>query len=218
MKNKNIVLISIILIIVVFILGSVYYQKNEDVKASKVTINNLNDAPFIRNHSPKFGNITSSITIVEFLDPSCGACKSFHPILKKVFNEYKNDIKLVIRYLANHKSSKLAIRVLEASRSQDKFNEVLEIIFANQSKWSSHYGKAKEEVLWSALEKNSNIDIEKLKRDFNDNYIDGILNLDSNDAHSLKVRGTPTVFINGKELKKLDYNSLSLSIEEEVYK
>ena len=48
--------------------------------------------------------------------------------------------------------------------------------------------------------------------------IDDIINQDLNDAKKLKVRGTPTIFINGKILDRLSSNALNDAVENEIYK
>ena len=215
MKNKKTVLLSVVLLILGFVFVTKYYQKDQEKQVQKLSVKS-HEIPFVRDHSPVFGKNEKNVVIVEFMDPQCGACKRFHPTIKKLFREYGNETKLVIRYLASHKDSKYAVRLLEAARLQGKFNEALEVIFKYQDKWGDHYDP-NVEILWDLLPE-AGLDMMKLKMDFESNYIDGILSLDLADAKKLKVRGTPTVFVNGKEVKKLDYESLLGAVESEIYK
>jgi protein-disulfide isomerase len=114
MKNKKIVLFSIVLLVVGFIAVAMFYQKSEDKKVENLAVTN-SGGPFEREHSPSFGQNKNKVVIVEFLDPECEACGAFHPIIKKVFNEYEEETKLVVRYLDNHSNSKFSIRLLEAA-------------------------------------------------------------------------------------------------------
>jgi protein-disulfide isomerase len=215
MKNKKVVLLSVVLLVVGFIAAAVFYQKGQDDKIEKIA-SKSSGAPFVREHSPKFGKNENKVTIVEFLDPECEACASFHPVIKKVFNEYYKETNLVVRYLDNHGNSKFAIRLLEAARIQGKYNEALEIIFNTQAQWADH-NNPKPQLLWDFLPQ-AGLDMKKLRSDFENNYIDGMLNLDRTDAQKLQVRGTPTFFVNGKQLKKLGYQSLLDLVESELYK
>ena len=215
MKNKKIVLFSVVLLVVGFIAVAMFYQKSEDKKVEKLATSSVG-APFEREYSPKFGQNKNSVTIVEFLDPECEACGAFHPIIKKVFNEYEKETQLVIRYLDNHNNSKFAIRLLEAARKQGKFKEALDVIFKYQPKWADHYNP-KPQLLWDFLPE-AGLDMVKLKSDFDSNFIDGMLNLDRTDASKLKVRGTPTFFVNGKRLPSLSYQALLDLVESEIYK
>ena len=215
MKNKKVVLISIVLLIVGFIAVTMFYQKGEDKKIEQMASKEGN-IPFVRDYSPKFGQNKENVVIVEFLDPECEACGAFHPIIKKVFNEYEEETQLVVRYLDNHGNSKFAIRLLEAARKQGKFKEALDVIFKTQPKWASH-NNPKPQLLWEFLPE-AGLDMVKLKSDFESNFVDGMLNLDREDAMNLKVRGTPTFFVNGKRLTSLSYKALLDLVESEIYK
>ncbi len=215
MKNKKVVLLSVVLLVVGFIAVAMFYQKGQDDKIEKIAANS-SGAPFVREHSPKFGKNKNKVIIVEFLDPECEACASFHPVIKKVFGEYTNETQLVVRYLANHRNSKFAVRILEAARIQGKFNETLDVIYDTQPQWADH-NNPQPQLLWNFLPQ-AGLDMTKLRADFDSNYIDGMLNLDRTDAQKLQVRGTPTFFVNGKQLKKLSYQSLLDLVESEIYK
>lgn len=69
------------------------------------------------------------MTIVEFFDPACEACRAFHPIVKQILTQYPDDVRVVMRYTPFHgEGSELAIKVLEAARLQDVFVPVLEAL------------------------------------------------------------------------------------------
>jgi protein-disulfide isomerase len=214
-KNKKIVLATLVLLIVGFIIAIGAYQNNEDSKNDELSSSNKG-VPFVRDHSPTFGQNKNKVIITEFLDPECESCSAFHPIIKEVFSDYEVETKLVIRYLDNHDNSKFAIRLLEAARIQGKYNEALNIIFKYQPKWANH-NNPKPELLWTLLPE-AGLDMVKLKSDFETNNIDKMLNFDRMDASTLGVRGTPTFFINGKKLRELSHKALQDLVESEIYK
>lgn len=215
MKNKKIVLFTLILLVVGFIAAITAYQNSVDTKNQELVVNS-NGAPFSRDYSPAFGENKNNVIITEFLDPECEACSRFHPIIKEVFNDYKMETKLVIRYLANHENSKFAVRLLEAARLQNKYNEALEVIFKYQPKWAEH-NNTNPGLLWNFLPE-AGLDMVKLKEDFQNNNIDEMLNLDRKDATTLGVRGTPSFYVNGKVLRKLSHKALLDLVESEIYK
>ena len=215
MKNKKIVLLTLILLVAAFIVTTIFYQKNIDTKTQELATNNK-DEPFVREHSPIFGNNTKNVTIVEFMDPECESCRAFHPIIKEIFNDYKNETRLVYRYIANHRNSKFTVKLLESARIQGKFNEALEIIFKYQSQWAEHNNE-KPELLWKFLPE-AGLDMIKLKADFETIDVNSILKLDRKDAKILGVTGTPTFFVNGKILKVYTSKALLDLIESEIYK
>ena len=147
MQNKNLVVISLFIVIALF--GClIYFYKS--MQKDTVSLP-LDMAPsLVRDYSVSFGENRKNIIVVEFLDPECESCALFHPMVKKVFKEYHTDIKLVIKYLPNHKNSKFATKILEASREQHKYNEVLSMIFEKQPLWAAHNNE-KPELLWTFL-------------------------------------------------------------------
>ena len=82
-----------------------------------------------RPYSPILGPEDAPVTIVEFFDPACEACRAFHPIVKDIMAEHGDAVRVVIRYTPFHgEGSETAIRVLEAARMQGVFVPVLEAI------------------------------------------------------------------------------------------
>ena len=62
------------------------------------------------------------------------------------------------------------------------------------------------------------LDINKLKEDSKDPQIDKIMDIDTQDANQLNVRGTPTIFVNEKRLSVLSQKDLFDLVEAEIYK
>ena len=215
MQNKNLVIITTFVLVIFFIVLT-YFYKNSQGNNETLNISN-NGVSLEKEHSISFGENKKNIVVVEFLDPECESCAIFHPIVKKLFKEYYSDIKLVVRYLANHKNSKFAIKILEASREQNKYNEVLTVIFEKQSLWAQHNNE-KPELLWTFLAQIEDLDIDKLKEDMNNPKIDQIIDIDAKDAKAYNVRGTPTIFVNEKKLDTLSQKELFDLVENEIYK
>ena len=137
--------------------------------------------------------------------------------MKKLYKEYSDDILMLTKYLANHKNSELAIKILEASREQNLHDEIMDMILEKLPLWAEHNNE-KPELLWEFLKNISNLDIEKLKKDMNNPKIDEIIKQDREDATIMGVRGTPTIFVNGVELTSLSPKALFNLVEKEIYK
>lgn len=215
MKNIKTILMSIFILFILF-QGAVYfYQKNESKKIENVT--SKNDTIFQREYSITFGANEKNVTVVEFIDPECYPCKQFYPMINKMFNKYNKDIALVIKYLPNHRNSEEIIKILEASRFQNKYKEVLAVLFDKQDLWSA-FNYENPNLKWNFLKTIKDLNIEKLKIDMNDTKIQAIINQDNMDARVLGVRGTPAVFVNGKRLAVLSLEELMALVESEVNK
>jgi protein-disulfide isomerase len=215
MQNKKLVLGTLVILVLLFVGLGYFYKNNETKKEEVATLNK--GSSLVRDHSIKFGENKKNISIVEFLDPECESCALFHPIMRKVYKEYHQDVQLVVRYMTNHKNSKFAIRILEASRIQNKYEEVLSVIFEKQPIWAEHNNE-KPELLWEFLAQIPDLDINKLKEDSKNQKIDEIMDMDMADARELNVRGTPTIFVNEKRLSVLSQKDLFDLVEAEIYK
>ena len=215
MQNKKLVLGTLIGLVLLFI-GSSYFYKNNETKQEEVATLSKSSL-LVRDHSIKFGENKKNILVVEFLDPECESCALFHPIIRSVYKEYYEDIQLIVRYIPNHKNSKFAVRILEASRIQNKYEEVLSVIFEKQALWAQHNNE-KPELLWNFLAQIPHLDIDKLKEDSKNPEIDKIMDIDMADARELNVRGTPTIFVNEKRLSVLSQKDLFDLVEAEIYK
>ncbi len=217
MQNKKVVLISVVVLALIFI-GAIFGFKNsESKKIESLASDNSAGAPFVRDHSAKFGDNKKNVIITEFTDPECPACRAFYPAINNIYKEYYEDIQLVIRYLDNHSNSKYVIKILEASRAQNKYKEVAQLVYKYQPAWAAK-GNPNPELLWSFLPNIEGLDVEKLKKDTQEIDVDNILALDRKDATTLGIRGTPSFFVNGKKLEKLIYQDFLDLVESEIYK
>jgi protein-disulfide isomerase len=215
MQNKKLVGISLFVLVALFVGLAYFYKNNENSKEALIVSSSA--ASLIRDHAMFFGDNKKNISVVEFLDPECESCAIFHPMIRKVYKEHYSDIKLVVRYLANHKNSEFAIKILEASREQNKYEEVLSTIFEKQPVWAQHNNE-KPELLWIFLAQIEGLNIDKLKEDMKNPKIDEIIKIDRQDATALNVKGTPTIFVNEKKLERLSQKDLFDLIEAEIYK
>lgn len=170
-------------------------------------------APYIQPHSPILGTADAPVTISEFFDPACEACRAFHPIVKNIINTFPGKVRVALRYTTFHGPSKEAVAILEASRRQDKFIPVLEALLEKQPAWAPH-GRPGQSP-WEFLG-GTGLDIERAKVDAKHPGVTAVINLDAADVEALRVRGTPTFFVNGKPLQKLSPQGLFDLVKQEV--
>jgi protein-disulfide isomerase len=213
MKNKSIIILSSIVTLVgIFFAGIKYYQsvQNDELEA----LSKKEFLKFVPDYAPKLGPERPKIYLVEFLDPECESCREFYPYVKMLLKENEGKIQLVVRYAPFHGNSRFVIRILEASRKQGKYWEVLENLFQYQPLWGSHH-EPKPDLVWKYLPE-TGVDIEKIKKDMMDPAIDEMIAREVSDAENLGVRGTPTFFVNGKMLQVFGYEPLRELIQKEL--
>jgi len=215
MNVKKIVVIGLVAIVTLFFyLGMNAYQsrvqttQDVQVKAEQVRL--------VRMHSPVFGPQDAPVTIVEFFDPACETCRAFYPIVKKLMAKYPNDVRLVFRYAPFHQGSDQVVKLLESSKSQGKYQAVLEAVLAAQPSWADH-GQPNIENAFKAAEQ-AGLDLSKARKDMENLGMQAVLQQDMEDLTALKVTKTPTFFVNGRSLPSFGPDQLAELVAEEVAK
>lgn len=167
-----------------------------------------------RADSPVMGRVDAPVTIVEFLDPACEACRAYAPIVKQILFLYPDDVRVVVRYAAFHPGSDEAIRVIEAARRQGKFAEVLGALFDRQEEWASHRAP-RPELTWKIAAENG-VDLAKARKDPSDAAIRSLLAREGEDIIALKVERTPTFYVNGRPLAEYGPQELMELVASEI--
>ncbi|MBU8541996.1 DsbA family protein [Falsiroseomonas tokyonensis] len=168
----------------------------------------------VRPHSPVIGRAEAPVTMVEFLDPSCEACRAFHSVVKQILARYPDDVRVVVRYAPFHQGSDEAVRILEAARLQNLFEPVLEQLFMRQPQWAAH--DAPNLPLAWPIAAEAGLDLARARRDAAAPAVDAVLRQDVADIQAIGVRQTPTFFVNGKPLPSFGARQLTELVEAEV--
>jgi protein-disulfide isomerase len=211
MKKGLIVAVSIILLLTVFALGSVYFKGQKAQEAESVA--RMNAALFNRDYSQSTGGEAAKVVITEFIDPGCETCRAMHPFLKQILAARPGRIKLVIRYAPLHQGADDMVRILEASKEQGRYWETLEVMYESQPHWASHSNPQPGKI-WQFLP-GTGMDMDKLKEDMKRPEAERALKQDMADARALNVTKTPEYFVNGRPLKEFGYQQLLDLIQSE---
>lgn len=168
----------------------------------------------VRPHSPVMGPADAKVTIVEFFDPSCEACRAFFPVVKQIMAQYPQDIRVVLRYTPFHEGSDEAVRILETARLQNVFEPVLQALLASQPEWAPHDGP-KLDKAWTAAGA-AGLDVAKARQAMMAPEITATLKQDIDDVKAVGVTGTPTFFVNGKPLPSFGAQQLYDLVNAEI--
>ena len=212
MKKQTVLVLTSILAVMIFAISGFVYEQSQVRK--KAQLASTKTTEFERAHSPVYGPAEAKVTIVEFLDPSCETCRAFYPAVKDLVNTNGGKVKLVIRYAPFHEGSEEVVKILEASRLQDKYWPTLETVLQMQPQWASH-DNPQVDLIWNYL-KASSLDIDKVREDMNNPTIATIVDQDKADLRALQITQTPTFFVNGKPLAKFGLEQLKALVEQEV--
>ncbi|MCW9033539.1 MAG: DsbA family protein [Alphaproteobacteria bacterium] len=191
--------------------GAAFFTIGNNSKEPAPAISN--NVSLIRPYSPTLGPYDAPVTIVEFFDPACEACRAFHPIVKKIMESHPGKIRLVMRYAAFHPPSAEAISLLEAARMQNLFEPVLEKLYETQPLWAPH-GRSATNV-WEVV-KDTGLDVERARSQAKMPDIVAVLNQEATDIKTVGVQKTPTFFVNGKLLTEFGRQQLIDLVKSEM--
>lgn len=211
--NKKALFISTSLVIVVaFIAAVTIFQTQKISQNNNTSLDNLDIVE--RANAPSKGPRDAKVTIVEFLDPACETCLVYYPIVNNLIKQYPGKVKVMIRYAPFHEGSGQVVRLLEAAHLQGEFWSALDILFANQQRWTRNHVAQPQTAL--ALLRNLPVDNEQFMFDVNSDNVSNMIKQDVMDGKLLNVRATPQFFVNGKPLNDFGYKQLTQLIEETI--
>lgn len=147
-------------------------------------------------------NTQSKIVLTEYADFQCPACGAYYPIVKKLEEDFGNDIKFVFRHFPLkqiHKNANIAAVSAESAGRQNKFWEMHDLIFENQDVWSSQGSTEVRETFVGYAEK-IDINIEQFKKDIRSKEIQRIVDESYASALKSRINSTPTFFLNGEKI------------------
>lgn len=212
MKQSHITLVALAIMVAAFTIAALFHNSGQE--KSQLDRVAKNSAILVRDYSIIAGNPAAKVTLVEFMDPACGTCAQFFPFVEKMMQENSGKLKLVVRYLPFHQGSDRMVAILEAARKQDKFWEVLELMFATQSQWTLNH-VAQPDVFMGLIEK-TGINMFRLRHDMDDPAIQQIIEQELADGQQLGADKTPSFFVNGRPLPSFGYRQLQTLVDEEI--
>ena len=213
--NRRGLILSVLALGVAGFGGATWYARRPGPVAEAEPVASELAEALIRSYSPVLGPESAPVTIVEFFDPACEACRAFYPVVEAIMAEHGDAVRVVIRYTPFHgAASEEAIRVLEAARMQGVFEPVLEVVLREQPRWASH--GAPEPGLILEIAATAGLDTEAARTQMLAPDVVAILNQDRADVETVGVRQTPTFFVNGKPLDPFGEAELRSLVAAEV--
>lgn len=155
--------------------------------------------------------------IEEFGDFQCPPCGLFHPILEQMEQEFGDKLRVTFREfpLPNHQHALRAASTAEAAGLQGKFWEMHALIYEHQKEWKD---LTDVRPVFDSYARQIGLDVERLNRDLGGLQVAQRIIMDGKRAQSLGVKGTPTVFLNGREVpfESLPAETLRPLIQKEI--
>jgi protein-disulfide isomerase len=160
--------------------------------------------------SPTQGPEGAPVTIVELADFECPHCAGAVPMLDAVLAAHPDKVRLVYKSytLQFHTRGEPAARAAFAAGMQGKFWEMEHLLFERQQ----HLEDADLERYARMLK----LDVAKWKEDMGSPAVTERIGQDHKLGEDLKVKGTPTIYVNGRELDIEQDESLEQRVASEL--
>ncbi len=167
----------------------------------------------------------AKVTVVEFYDPECETCAAFSPIVKDLIREFDGKVRFVARYATFHKNARIAAIYTEAAGEQGKYWEMQAKLFEKQKEWGEVHGGGSQPVpvasptlKFEQYAQELGLNVDQFRASAGDPKHAAKVDRDMADVRSLKVTRTPTFFVNGRLLARLNQQDLRTLIREELAK
>ena len=134
------------------------------------------------------------------------------PLLEQVLDKYPEEVKLVFKNfpLRNHKFARKAAMAALAANRQGKFWEFHDLLFNNFNRLSDQKIQA--------IARQLGLNQVQFEKHMKDPKILARLSQDIRDGTKVGVRGSPTIFINGRLLRRRSLEGFRVMIEKELEK
>jgi protein-disulfide isomerase len=132
------------------------------------------------------------------------------PVLEQVLEQYPQQVKLVFKNfpLSSHSFAYKAAQASMAAEKQGKFWEFHDLLFKN-------YNRINDQKITEIMN-DLNLDADQFQRAMQDPAIKAQIDADLRNGDTAGVRGTPTIFINGKLLRDKSLAGFQRQINEEL--
>lgn len=147
------------------------------------------------------GQNHKNVTLVEYGDYQCPICEAYYLPLKQAAAQYSNDIHFQFRNLpltAIHQNAFAGARAAEAASKQNKFWEMHDKLYENQSQWVN---ASTPLDLFNNFAQQIGLNVNQFKTDYVSSAVNDAINADLAAFNKTgKDKATPTFFLNGQYL------------------
>ncbi len=149
------------------------------------------------------------ITLVEYGDYECPYCGQYFPIVKQVQAEYNDQIAFQFRnfpLVSIHQNAFAGARAAEAAAMQNQFWQMHDLLYEqnelsqsnpNASTWVN---ASDPTVFFDQYAQQLGLNLTKFKADYASSTVNNLINADMAEGNKLNIQGTPTFFLDGKQI------------------
>lgn len=203
MRAKIVTVVSIV-VVTIGLIALIQFNASSDVPTQGPT------------PDPVRGEASATVTIEEYSDFQCPACKQLHPILKQILQEFPGQVKLVYNDFplrTIHPNGAAAAEASQCAFAQSAFWEYHDLLFQRQSDWS-------EATDLDPLFTGYAVELGLNEATFsaclaNDETIASVVE-DETEGKQASVSSTPTLFVNGERIIGPSYDELRAAVADRL--
>lgn len=187
-------------------------QIHEGIQQRGLSAHPLETASIDLSNAQCIGPADAPVTVVEYADFECPMCRVISPVLHRVVNGMQPNVRMCFKHfpVRGHDRAVPASAAAVAAARQNRFWQIHEILYSIAPRLS-------DENLVDAARRAGVPNIEQWQTDRQDQAVIQQVAGDKAEGMRNGVRGTPTIFVNGKEyLGRKDEAEIRDRLEEEL--
>lgn len=188
--------ISTIILVACALVVTGFVARNEIQRAgptqTSISFERQDDWQSFATGGHRLGSANAAVTIVEFADFECPACRVLSARFRQLMKERPDDVAILYRHMPipSHRFAATAAIASECSARVGRFHALHDSLFANQAKLGV--------IPWTELAHGAGIaDTVAFASCLQDKAVRQIVERDQKDAERLEAPGTPTILVEG---------------------
>ena len=187
---------SIVAVLILIFVGIFVVSKNSSNQSGGQSNSSSSKAT---NHVE--GQGSKNVTLVEYGDYQCPVCGAYYQPLKEVFTQFSSDIHFQFRNLplpSLHPNAFSAARAAEAAGLQNKYWEMHDMLYENQTNWAS---SSSPQTIFTGFAKQLGLNVDQFTKDYVSQKVNDSVNADLAEFDKTgQSMATPTFFLDGTYL------------------
>lgn len=143
---------------------------------------------------------SARVSVIEFSDFECPACKAVEPMVDQLATEFGSDVKFGYRHFpldSIHPNARAAAHAAEAAARQNQFWPFHDVLFEKQAEWAVISNMGELETRFGEYAANLGLNQEQFMTDMKGDEVAAAVASDTAMGNQVNVTGTPTFFVNG---------------------
>ena len=203
MKEEIKSIAGIVIIPTIIIFGGFFaYNKLTQTNNMNNPVSNNISEMLIRPDSHKIEAVDEKVTVVEFSDYECPACRFASANVREVLKKYEGKVTFVYRNfpLPQHQYALVSAEAAEVAGVDGKYWEMNEMLFDNQETWAVAPSEKEAKNIFVSYAEKIGMDKVKFAADLDAMSHQDFIKKDLADGQTLNINATPTFFVNGTKV------------------